>query len=34
VKCWLCPGRLCNGIVGTSIAPVNYTPVPLLSGRE
>lgn len=27
VKCWLCPGRLCNGIT-TFSEPLNYTPVP------
>jgi hypothetical protein len=28
VKCWLCPGGLCAGLVGVA-APLDYTPVPL-----
>jgi hypothetical protein len=27
VKCWVCPGTLCNGIVGVSM-PLDYTPIP------
>jgi hypothetical protein len=28
VKCWLCPGTLCNGL-SRSTLPLDYTPVPL-----
>ena len=27
VKCWVCPGTLCNGFVGSN-TPLDYTPVP------
>jgi hypothetical protein len=28
VKCWLCPGGLCTGLVGAAVS-LDYTPVPL-----
>jgi hypothetical protein len=29
VKCWVCPGALCNGLLPLGDAPLNYTRVPL-----
>jgi hypothetical protein len=34
VKCWLCPGRLCNGLTSTELPELHYTPVPLREPRR
>jgi hypothetical protein len=34
VKCWLCPGRLCNGLTAGEIPTLNYTLVPLWAPRK
>jgi hypothetical protein len=34
VRCWVCPGTLCNGITtSASAVPLDYTPVPVFEQR-
>src|SRR5439155_17625420 len=32
VKCWLCPGTLCNPLLAPSSEPILWTPIPLSAG--
>ena len=34
VKCWVCPGALCNGFTEAALrTPLDYTPVPAFATR-